>query len=344
MFTFLSALALQTVLGTPAAADPLTFFRPSVVISAEDRRQLDRGEVIARLAPAGDREVAVFAAVPVRVDGDRLVAWMRRIEVLKKSAYVEAIGRFSDPPSVQDLEGLTLEDDELQKIQDCRRGRCGLKLAETEMIQLQRAAAGAGADWKAAVQQAFRRLVLQRVETYLAKGHAALPPYEDREDRVWPATRFSLLIGHSPFLTERVPRFAEHLSRFPDTQSPDVESFVYWSKERLGSRPFVSVTHVSILRGGADTRLPDALIAAKDVFATHYVDASLGLTAILRGAPGGPNYLCYLNRSEVDLLGGTFGGLLRYFVQRRLKAEAPAVLQALRQRLESGMPDVMQPK
>ncbi|OFV91866.1 MAG: hypothetical protein A3G76_02135 [Acidobacteria bacterium RIFCSPLOWO2_12_FULL_65_11] len=343
MFTFVSALALQAILATPAAGDSLAFFQPSVVISEEDRRQLDRGEVIARVAPAGDREVAVFAAVAVRADGDRLVAWMRRIEVLKKSSYVQAIGRFSDPPSLQDLEGLALEDEELQKIRDCRRNRCGLKLAETEMIQLQRAAAGAGADWKTAVQQAFRRLVLQRVETYLAKGHAALLPYEDHEDRVWPATRFSLLLGHSPFLMERVPRFAGHLSRFPDTPAPDVESFVYWSKERLGSRPFVSATHVSILRGGADTQLPDALIASKDVFATHYVDASLGLTAILRGAPGGPNYLAYLNRSEVDLLGGTFGGLLRYFVQRRLRSEAPDVLRNFRQRIESGTPDVVKP-
>jgi hypothetical protein len=180
MLTLASVFALQATLTTVAPADPFAFFQPSVVISENDRQQLDRGEVLARTLPAGDREVAVFAAVAVRVDGDRLVAWMRRIEALKKSPYVLAIGRFSDPPSLQDLAGLTLEDQELSKIRECRRNHCALKLAELEMVELQQAATAAGPNWKTAVQQAFRRMVLQRVETYLAKGHAALPVLSHR--------------------------------------------------------------------------------------------------------------------------------------------------------------------
>ena len=66
-------------------------------------------------------------------------------------------------------------------------------------------------------------------------------------------------------------------------------------------------------------------------------NASLGLTAIMRGSDG-RNYLVYLNRSEVDVLGGFFGGLVRMVVGRRLKAEASDVLRGLRNRLESGEP------
>src|SRR5579872_1867427 len=67
--------------------DPFAFFQPSVTLSVDDRRQLDRGESIARVLPGQDHEVAVFAAVRVDIDGDRLVAWMRRVEELKKSDY-----------------------------------------------------------------------------------------------------------------------------------------------------------------------------------------------------------------------------------------------------------------
>lgn len=63
-------------------------------------------------------------------------------------------------------------------------------------------------------------------------------------------------------------------------------------------------------------------------------------TAVIRGEPGAFNYLVYLNRSDVDMLGGVFGGLVRWFMQRRLKAEAATVLQGLRRRLESGAPPV----
>ena len=38
------------------------------------------------------------------------------------------------------------------------------------------------------------------------------------------------------------------------------------------------------------------------------------------------------------MLGGVFGGLVRWFMQRRLKDEAATVLQGLRRRLESGEP------
>jgi hypothetical protein len=58
----------------------------------------------------------------------------------------------------------------------------------------------------------------------------------------------------------------------------------------------------------------------------------------MRGEPGGPNYLVYVNRSQVDVLHGMFAGIIRWFMQRRLKAEAANVLQGLRRRLESGEP------
>ena len=102
VFTALSAAALVAAPAT--AVDPFAFFRPSIVISADDRRELDREKPIARVVRGTDREVGVFAAVQVNIDGDRLVAWTRDIGKLKQSPYVLAIGRFSDPPIIEDLE------------------------------------------------------------------------------------------------------------------------------------------------------------------------------------------------------------------------------------------------
>src|SRR6187401_3549925 len=113
---FFIFLALQ-VLTPLSRADPFEFFRPTAAITAEDRGQLDRGHPITRILPGKGSEVAVLAAVPVNIDGDRLVAWMRRIEALKKSAYVLAIGRFSDPPRIEDLADLILDEEELSEIQ-----------------------------------------------------------------------------------------------------------------------------------------------------------------------------------------------------------------------------------
>ena len=285
IFTALSAAAL--VVAPATALDPFAFFRPSIAISADDRRELDRGQSIARVVRGTDREVGVFAAVQVRIDGDRLVAWVRQIAELKKSPYVLAIGRFSDPPRIEDLKGLTLDDEDLSAIRRCRPGDCDLKLARAEMNVLRQTLAKSGHDSKPALQAAFRQIVLRRVQGYLANGHAGAEGYE--------AARFSSLLRHSPFLTGSLPRFAKYLDQYPRAPIADVESFIYWSKERLDGKAVISATHVSILRS-TDSRLPDALVAGKGIFATHYVNASLALTAIMRGRPGSPNYLAYVNR------------------------------------------------
>ena len=330
-------LALQTVLSPPASVDPFAFFRPSVAMTDDDRRQLDRGASIARILPGQDREVAVFAAVAVDIDGDRLVQWMRRIEELKKSSYVLAIGRFSDPPRIEDLAGLALDDEELSAARQCRPGDCALKLSEAEMRELRRAADEARAGWKPALQQAFRQMILRRVRTYLAQGQSALGPYEDGERPVFPGARLTALVGHATFL-DHLPSFATYLDEYPRLHMPSVESFLYWSKERLARRATIGVTHVSIVRSTAPGA-PDVLVAGKQIFTTRYVNASLGVTALIRGEPGHHAYLAYLNRSDVDVLGGTFGGIVRWFVQRRVKAEAADVLVGLKHRLESGQPD-----
>ena len=69
------------------------------------------------------------------------------------------------------------------------------------------------------------------------------------------------------------------------------------------------------------------------------MNASLDLTAIMRGRPGSLSYLASVNRSDVDVVRGLFGGLVRVFMERRLKKEASNVLLGLRRRLESGDPE-----
>jgi hypothetical protein len=208
------------------------------------------------------------------------------------------------------------------------------------MTSLQRAGAEREGDWKVRVQEQFRRTVLDRIEAYLAGRKVG--PYEDHSGQVWPADEFARLVEHSEFLVGHAPTFAAYLCSAPTRPIPDVESFLYWSKERVANRPIISVTDVEILRGqGAG--MPDALVAGKELFSTHYVNASFGLTALVRGEAGGSNYLVYVNRSEVDVLHGMFGGVVRGFIQRRVKAEATSVLRGLRQRLESGEPPGVEP-
>ncbi|HEU5256125.1 MAG TPA: hypothetical protein VFU28_09055 [Vicinamibacterales bacterium] len=70
---------------------------------------------------------------------------MHRIEELKKSPYVLAIGRFSHPPRLHDLADLSFDDEDTSDLANCRPGHCDLELSAAEMTALQDAARQPGA-------------------------------------------------------------------------------------------------------------------------------------------------------------------------------------------------------
>lgn len=62
----------------------------------------------------------------------------------------------------------------------------------------------------------------------------------------------------------------------------------------------------------------------------------VSLTALTTDIATGANYLVYLNRTGVDLLGGFLGPLKRSLLESRLKSELPDTIRKLRVRLERG--------
>ena len=307
------------------APDPFAWLQPVVTIDAASHARLDRGDVIVRVLPATDGELAVFAAARLNADGEALGTWAASIAQFKKSPYVQKVQRFSDPPAFEDLQSMALDDDDLEDVRRCTSGECNVKLSAEEMTLLRQTADTGGSRWKDAVQFQFRRAVLNRVVTYEAGGFAGLPPYVDHRKPVLPSAALGLLVDRSPYLES---------AAFSDA---DVESFFYWSKEQYGAgKAVISVTHVDVVRPRAAGPLRVAVVG-REIFATHYRNASIGVTAVTQDSAG-QRYLVYVNRSHLDVLGGIFGGWKRAILEGRVKNESTTVLNEVRRRLESGPP------
>jgi hypothetical protein len=305
-------------------------------VSAGDRERIDRDEVLARVLSGKSGQLAVFVVTRLNAPPDALVAWMRAIAELKRSKFVLAIGRFSDPPRPSDLEDLTLDPRDLDAIRRCRPGDCGLKLSAGEIESLTAVVATAGAEWREAAQREFRRLLAERVVQYRAGGLVALASPADRKLRR-PDEALSAIIQQSPYLA-KLPHVVAWLKDYPRADSK-VESFFYWSKEYYGGgKPVISITHVGIVRPESDHRLPAILVAGKQIFATHYFEGGLGLTMVLRDDINGTPYLAYINRSQVDMLRGFLGVFVRGVLEDRVERQAPLIVRGLRTRLESGNP------
>jgi hypothetical protein len=312
---------------------------PSVVLEPTDRLKLDAGEVVTKVLTPEGHDLAFFAAVRVEASADQLAAWTRRISEIQPGRYVQAAGKFSELPRLDDVAGLPIDDGDLEDIRRCRPGDCGVKLSAREIDELQaRIGNQSERAWKSDVATGLRRVIVERARGYVAGGDQWLPPYEDEPSPVSAGAAFMSLVHRIGFLTLHVPQLVEYLQRYPYLQHPDVvESFLYWSVDSVGVKPITTISHVSLMRGDAPG-LPEVISVSKQVFATHYRNAAISVTVII-GSPETGRYLVYLHRSDVDVLAGTLGGLVRRVIERRIRDEAPQVLQAFRRKLETGLPE-----
>ncbi|HJR61698.1 MAG TPA: hypothetical protein VJ813_19990 [Vicinamibacterales bacterium] len=309
--------------------DPLAVFVPA------NRARIESGAVVVEVLTEHGDDFAVAGAVKTTADGRRLVAWSREIEALQRGKYVPLIQRFSAIPKAEDLSALVLDDDDLEDLRDCRPGRCGVKLASHEIRQISETIEAAGADWRTAAQQAFRAVVLARARAHLAGGYRAMATYDDQKRAANPSTEFARLLARCEPDSLAAPEVTRYFRAYPQAD-PQVESFLYWSKDVLGdAKPIISITHLAIFHG--EPRGEPAIVAAAQVFASHYVQASLSLTSVVSRPGDDTRYLTYLRRSRVDVFQRSFGGLIRRMVQKRVRAEGPPVLDAFRRNLESGL-------
>jgi hypothetical protein len=79
------------------------------------------------------------------------------------------------------------------------------------------------------------------------------------------------------------------------------------------------------------------MIATTQIYASHYIDGSVAVNALIPSATGegADFYWLYLNRSRVGRLGGLLGTLSRPIMQRRARAGLTKSLVQTKQRLEA---------
>jgi hypothetical protein len=335
---FLMSTTIAVAVVTPIGPvhNPFAFFHPTVAIGAPELDTLAGGAPLVRFLPASGTEVGAFTATAVapHVTVDRVAAWMRQLELLRENRFVIATQRLSKPPRLSDFDRVRLDDEDLEAIRGCAPGHCDVKLSAADIEVLVNVAATGGRDWKPLVQQAFRERLLRRVLAFSAGGHAALDAIVDKKRPSFPARALSSLVEHTRFLGDRLPDVA---ARLGCPRAGDGESFMYWSNERLGGKPVITITHVQ-LSSGAEPGRPALLMIGTQIYASHYVDASLMVTAFVAADPAGPAYFVYMHRSSVDLLGGFWGGIARSIIEARVRKDGPAILRTVGERLASGDP------
>ncbi len=323
---------------TSPQTDARAFLAHAFALDAEDLGRIDQGQVVAGTLPSHDkRDVTTFGVVRVQITPDHYVTRLKDIAAFKKTEAVIQIGTFGDPPSSSDVAALTVDEPDLRAFRGCRPGKCDVQLSADGITRIQREAdwARPGAEQRASA--AMRDILVEYAAGYLRHGSARSIDYADRADAMNTGREFASLLDGAKDRWAVFPTLRRHLLHFPATSAPDLTDLLYWSKEDVGRRTVTSITHLAILRLDSEATLPVShAIASKQIYATHYYDASLGLTMLLpdRTAASPAIFLAYENRSRVDLSEGFLGGVTRRLVTSRARSTVAGQLQRLQLALE----------
>ena len=324
--TLLAALVSFAVLETDASRSPANVAETLTRyagFSASDLKKIDRGEVVARSLGADGDEVALAAAVVIRVPLHFYLQGFRDIESFKKSAEVQQIGRFAEQPAVGDLRPLTIDGEDVEDLRECRPGACDLKVTDNTLARL---------SGRADVEAAFKEWLADYAARYAREGNAALAVYHHEKTPRRSVESLQRIVERLPFLRDTWPALGAAIGSYTGRVPSGFEQFIYWSKEKPPGKVVVNLTHVVMQPETAGT----AVIATKQIYASRYMHSSLGLSVLIdRTTAEGPRTLViYMNRTHVDLFDG-LGRMIRPVVRSRARASSERLLGRLRTRLEA---------
>ena len=316
-----SAAAVLAIGVTAVAVDGSNLLTKHLGFDAADLQRIERGEIVTRTLTAATNEVAVAAAGIIHVPISYYLDRFDKIESFKKGEDIYQIGRFSAAPVAGDLAALTIDPADVEALRHCRPGNCAVNLDSAGM---DRARSGDNA-------AAFREYLAAYAAKYLREGNAALMEYHNDGKRPV-VDGLRSIVGRSAYLKEW-PAMMAAITDFNGSLPPDFRHFLYWSKEKTPGKAILNLAHAIVRR----ERDGIALVAGKQIYASHYMSASLGITVLVNKdtAQGPRTLVIYINRTHVDLFEGMLGPVKRPILRSRARGTAERSLARLFKRLQS---------
>lgn len=284
--------------------------------TGDDWSALERGGIVVKLLPVLDkREVGVCGVARLQGRPEVIMKVFRESMVQQNSHAILATGKFSNPPTHADLQTLSLEDRDIEDLRKCVIGRCELKLSAAMIGRFQREVNWKNLAYKSQANRVFRELLLDYIRDYQRRGDAVLIEYHDQRRAISVREEHQALLDRILYVADFSPEFASYLKSFRYSELPNVESHINWTKLKFGLKPVIIVTQVYERPAHRDQHI---LSISKQIYANHYFDSSLTMTAVLpipTANGSSDSYLLYTNASRSDSLAGSFSSITRGLVE-----------------------------
>jgi hypothetical protein len=322
------------------AVEPFRFFREYVGLNDDQIAAIRGGKAVARILDSRTPdEVFVFGAVAVYVQStpEDYLRLASDVDSLRKLPNYLAIHKFSDPPRLSDLDGLTLEQEDIEQLKKCKPGHCEVQLPGESMDALQRSVDWSAPDAAEQVNRLAKEMILEALLRYQQGGNAALGTYRDKNHPAVVADTFQSLLSRSKALPVYLPDLDRYLLDYPNAQSENIKSEFYWEKVNFGLKPTIRVIQAIVYRGASATD-PAYAVALKQLYASHYFETALDITVCIRDEEDQKRprmYLITLKGSQQAGLTGFKGSIVRKVAVDKTRSSLEKALASIKQRLES---------
>ena len=322
---YLALAAMCAVLSMGLVAQPAKlddglrkFLKTRLPFSSADLLRVQNGEpVVVALESNSQKAIGIAGVVWVEGDPAQFLDDQRTMSEHSGTKSMSA-GIFGNPASLNDLRDLKVDPADLEALAICSAGDCSVKLFGEDARNLSTSANGGHADGKN-VTAVYRQALLRSVNAYKARGNEALGFYVDKADAVDAAAEFETILNESEFLRAAAPGLERYLRQYPKAKPRNTEDIFYWSKISFGLKPTVRVNHMALYANEGNPRIP-WVIASKQIYAAHYLQAALELRFLLIPEGRQPRhgfYLLTVSRSRNDGMEGFWRGIVRTIVKSK---------------------------
>ena len=316
--------------------DLTTFFKDYAGLSQEQIEDLQHGKTIAKIveSPNPD-EVFVFGAVYIASTPESYLKLAADIGELRKLPSYLAIRKFSDPPQLSDLEGFTVEDQDVKELKDCKPGHCEVQLPAEAMEEFQRSIHWSAPDVASQVNRLAQKMALQALLAYIQGGDSALGAYRDKKHPAEVGDAFQSLLSQLKALPVYLPDLDRYLLEYPKFNTPNLETQFYWEKVNFGLKPTLRIVQAVVYRGAHPSE-PAFAVAVKQIYSSHYFRTALDLTVCVKDKPDKRGfYLITVKGSQQAGLTGLKGGIVRHVAVGKSRSSLERALATIKQKLEA---------
>lgn len=313
------------------------YFKESIGLSEEQITDIHSGKAVAKIMKSRiPAEIFVFGAVYIKATPDSYHKLATDFDRLRKLPEYLALGKFSNPPQVADLQGFNFDSDDIKALKECKPRDCDVQLPAQGMENIQQSVNWAAPDVEQQVNRLLHRRVIERLQEYQREGNQALGFYHDKDNPTDVPKQFEYMLSYARVLPKYLPEFHRYLLSYPNAKPPNAEDIFYWTKVKFGLKPTLRVVQIVTLRGRSANE-PAYAIAEKQLYSSHYFETALDLTFCVRD-PDDPKqagfYLIKAMGSEQAGLTGFKGSIVRKVAVGRTASSLEKSLAVIKDTLE----------